>query len=164
MVAVDAREEGLELSRQSGAQIVLDARKGSEALEAAITEEIGDDKIKATIVLSDHETACDTACVMTRPHGTVVQVAQPPRVSFDFRAIIFKDLRFIGSLVSDQGGLRDLIDFVLKHKVHVKTNVYEGLETVNAVADVAHSGKVSGKLVVTLDHDAVEEDKAKNRW
>jgi D-arabinose 1-dehydrogenase-like Zn-dependent alcohol dehydrogenase len=164
VVAVDAREEGLELSRQSGAQLVLDARKGKEAMAAAITEAIGDEKIKATVVLSDHDTACDTACAITRPHGTVIQVAQPKRVSFDFRAIIFKDLRFEGSLVSGQKELRDLIDFVLKHKVHVKTNVYEGLETVNAILDMAQEGKVSGKLVVVLDREAAEEDKVKNRW
>ncbi|RFU74370.1 alcohol dehydrogenase -like domain-containing [Trichoderma arundinaceum] len=164
VVAVDAREEGLELSRESGAQLVLDARKGKEALENAITEAIGDDKIKATIVLSDHDTACDTACAITRPHGTIIQVAQPQRVSFDFRAIIFKDLRFKGSLVSSQGELRDLVDFVLKHKIRVKTNIYEGLETVNTVVDAAHLGKVSGKLVVVLDREAVEQDKAKTRW
>lgn len=133
-------------------------------MTAAITEAIGDDKVKATIVLSDHDTACDMACTITRPHGTVIQVAQPQRVSFDFRAIIFKDLHFEGSLVSGRKELEDLVEFVLKHKIHVKTNIYEGLETANAVAAIAQSGKVSGKLVVVLDREAVEADKAKNCW
>lgn len=164
MVAVDARDEALELSGQCGAQLVLDARKGNEAIAAAITEFIGDDKIKATIVLSNHDTACDTACTITRRHGTIIQVAQPPRVSFDFGAIIFKDLHFQGSMISSQGEFRDMVDFVLKHKIWVKTTVYEGIESVNTVLADARQGNVSGKLVVVLDRDAVEEDRAKNRW
>ncbi|KAL6803657.1 zinc-binding dehydrogenase domain-containing protein [Trichoderma sp. SZMC 28012] len=157
VVAVDAREEGLELSRECGAQLVLDARQGDEQLTTVITEAIGDDKIKATIVLSDHETACDTACAITRPHGTIIQVAQPQRVSFPFRAIIFKDLHFEGSLMSGQKELEDMIHFVLKHKIRVKTNIYEDLDSVNLVVDAARSGKVSGKLVVVLDRAAVEK-------
>ncbi|KAH0529027.1 hypothetical protein TsFJ059_003829 [Trichoderma semiorbis] len=164
VVAVDAREEGIELSRQCGAQLVLDARQGDEQLTTSITEAIGDDKIKATVVLSDHETACDTSCAITRPHGTIIQVAQPQRVSFPFRAIIFKDLHFEGSLVSGQKGLEDMIHFVLKHKIRVKTNIYEDLDSVNLVVDAARSGKVSGKLVVVLDRAAVEADKAKDCW
>ncbi|KAK0755322.1 hypothetical protein N5P37_012149, partial [Trichoderma harzianum] len=124
----------------------------------------GDDKIKATVVLSDHETACDTACAITRPHGTIIQVAQPQRVSFPFRAIIFKDLHFEGSLVSGQKELEDMIHFVLQHKIRVKTNIYEDLDSVNLVVDAARSGKVSGKLVVVLDRAAVEADKAKDCW
>ncbi|KAL7951996.1 GroES-like protein [Trichoderma barbatum] len=141
VVAVDAREEGLELSKECGAQLVLDARKGDEQLTAAITEAIGDDKIKATVVLSDHGTACDIACTITQPHGTIIQVAQAQRVPFHFRAIIFKNLHFEGSLASGQEELEDVVTFVLKR-----------------------SGKVSGKLVVVLDRDAAEADKAKDRW
>ncbi|KAL5093530.1 hypothetical protein Trisim1_010260 [Trichoderma cf. simile WF8] len=73
-------------------------------------------------------------------------------------------IHFEGSLVSGQKELEDMIHFVLKHKIRVKTNIYKNLDSVNLVVDAAHSGKVSGKLVVVLDRAAVEADKAKDCW
>jgi propanol-preferring alcohol dehydrogenase len=75
VIGVDARDDGLALSREAGADIVLDARIGKDRVvhEAfKVTEGKGAD---ATVNVSDAKTAAATACAITRKHGTMVQVA-----------------------------------------------------------------------------------------
>jgi len=76
VVGIDARDEGLELTKEAGADVVVDVRKG----QAQVVEEvqkITDGKgVDATVNLSDAQSAAATACAVTKMHGLVVQVAQ----------------------------------------------------------------------------------------
>lgn len=76
VVGVDAREEGLELTRKTGADVVIDARKGDETVTKEVREATGGEGVAATVNVSDAKTATATSCAITRMHGTVVQVAQ----------------------------------------------------------------------------------------
>lgn len=60
----------------------------------------GGEGADATISVSDHETAAATSTAVTKMHGTVIQIAQPPNVSVPFAELIFRDIRIHGSLVS----------------------------------------------------------------
>jgi propanol-preferring alcohol dehydrogenase len=75
VIGVDARDTGLELSHQAGADLVVDARKPQNELLEAIhsATELG---AHATLNVSDAEPAATTACLVTRKHGTVIQIAQ----------------------------------------------------------------------------------------
>lgn len=73
--AVDAREPGIELSKQCGADLVLDARDGEEAIEKAAKETTASGGVAATLNLSDAPTALPIACAITKVSGTVVQIA-----------------------------------------------------------------------------------------
>ena len=74
VVAVDARDEGLALSREMGADVVVDARKGKEAMVEEVMRATGKG-VKAVIELSGHPTAAATGGAITRNHGRFVQVA-----------------------------------------------------------------------------------------
>lgn len=76
VVAVDARDEGLALSREMGADVVLDARKGKDAVVAEAKAATGKQGgVDATIELSGHPTAGETGAAIVRNHGRFVQVA-----------------------------------------------------------------------------------------
>lgn len=75
VVGVDAREEGIALSREAGADMVLDARLGKEHVTRQTSVATGGTGVDATLNVSDARTAAATACAMTKNHGTVVQIA-----------------------------------------------------------------------------------------
>ena len=74
VVAVDARDDGLNLSREVGADLVVDARKGKETVVEEVMKATGKG-VDATIELSGHPTAAETGAAITRQHGRLVQVA-----------------------------------------------------------------------------------------
>lgn len=74
VVGVDARDDGLALTREMGADVVVDARKGKEAMVEVVNEATGKG-VHAVIELSGHPTAAETGGAITRNHGKFVQVA-----------------------------------------------------------------------------------------
>jgi alcohol dehydrogenase, propanol-preferring len=157
VVAIDAKDSGLELSRKAGAQVVLDARSGKDAVVKQVQEATGR-FVKTSLVLSDTGTATELGASITKMGGIVVQVAQPKTVAVPFQEVIFRDIRIVGSLLASRSQLQDLVEFVVEHDIEVETKVFEGLDSLPDVLRVAEEGKVSGKLVVVLDKEAVERD------
>lgn len=76
IVGVDARDEGLQVSQESGADLVLDAREGTEAVVKKIREFTDGVGAAATINLSEAESAAGLACAITAKHSRMVQIAQ----------------------------------------------------------------------------------------
>lgn len=74
VVAVDARDEGLALSQEVGADLVVDARKGKDAVVEEVKKVTGKG-VDATIELSGHPTGAETGSAITRNHGRLIQVA-----------------------------------------------------------------------------------------
>jgi propanol-preferring alcohol dehydrogenase len=74
VVAVDARDEGLALSKEVGADVVVDAREGKEKVVEEVMKATGKG-VDATIELSGHPTAAEMGAALTRQHGRLVQVA-----------------------------------------------------------------------------------------
>lgn len=74
IVGVDAREDGLALSRDMGANIVLDARMGKEKLVQETLKATGGRGVDATVNLSGAKSAAATGCAITRKHGTMVYI------------------------------------------------------------------------------------------
>jgi propanol-preferring alcohol dehydrogenase len=102
VIAIDARDEGLELAKQCGADTVVDTRQGKEKTVQEVQKITGGKGADATLNVSDHETAAATAAAVTTTHGVLVQIAQPPNVSVPFAELIFRDIRIHGSLTSEQ--------------------------------------------------------------
>jgi propanol-preferring alcohol dehydrogenase len=75
VLGVDARDDGIALSQDSGADIVSDARKGKDYIIREAFKATGGKGVDATINVSDASTAAVTACAITKMHGTMVQVA-----------------------------------------------------------------------------------------
>lgn len=101
VIAIDARDEGLELAKECGADTVVDAREGKNKAAEQVRKVTEGKGAHATLNVSDHETAAAISAAVTRIHGVVVQIAQPPQVSVPFAELVFRDIKLHGSLISE---------------------------------------------------------------
>lgn len=81
VIGVDAKDGGLKLSREAGADIVLDARQGIEKVVEEVKKVTGGEGVKASVNVSDAPTAAALACGITMMHGLMIQVAQVSNLS-----------------------------------------------------------------------------------
>ncbi|MCJ1471881.1 hypothetical protein MMC13_000522 [Lambiella insularis] len=161
VVGVDARDEGLELSRSSGADLVVDARKGVDEVVKEVQNVTGGLGCHTTVNLSEAEKAAETACAITMMHGRMVQIAQPTQVSVPFEHLIFRDIRIEGSLLCTVHQSQEMLKVVSEHNITVKTNPFHGLEQIPKLVKLAHSGQMQGKGIVIVDEEAIKmENKA----
>ena len=161
LIAIDARDEGIELCRKAGAKHIFDAREGKEELVKQVqnlTDGLG---VEATINVSEHETAAAFSCAITRIHGRMVQVAQPDEVKIPFVELIFRDIRVVGSLIAGAQQSQEMLNFCAEKKISVETNVFHGLEEVPKMVELSHSGKMKGKAVVVVDEEAIQQEEGK---
>ncbi|KAK4546028.1 hypothetical protein LTR36_002165 [Oleoguttula mirabilis] len=159
VIGVDARDEGLSLTKENGADIIIDARKGKEsAVEEveAVTKGMGAD---ATLCISDAQSAAGLACALTKMHGLMVQIAQPDNVVIPFPELIFRDIRIHGSLVCSAEESRSMLRCIAEHGITVKTNVFYGLDKIHDLVDMVHGGKIQGKAVIVVDEEQIEHEK-----
>ncbi|KAK7547639.1 chaperonin 10-like protein [Phyllosticta citricarpa] len=159
VLGVDARDEGLALARKTGADVVLDARKGKEAVVEAAQQATGGEGVHATVNISEASSAAATSCAITRRHGLMVQIAQPDQVSVPFFELIFRDIRIHSSLVSSPTEAREMLQVVAEHGVRVAKNPVHGLQAIPQLLDLAHSGNMSGKGIVIVDPAQIELEK-----
>jgi propanol-preferring alcohol dehydrogenase len=76
VVGINAREQGLELSKEVGADVVLDARQGKESVIKSVLEATNGKGVSATLNVSDAASAASLACAITKRHGKMIQIAQ----------------------------------------------------------------------------------------
>ncbi|MCJ1431733.1 hypothetical protein MMC27_001088 [Xylographa pallens] len=158
VVGIDARDEGLALSREYGADEVIDVRKGKEAVVQEVmraTEGMG---CHATVNLSDAASAAETACAVTMMHGRMIQIAQPDRVSVPMEEFIFRDIHVEGSLLCTVQQGQEMLEVVAKNGITVKTNMFYGLEQLPELVESAHSGRMQGKGLIIVDEEAVKKE------
>ena len=79
VICIDARDEGLQVTFKSGADIVIDARKGRE--EVVRQARGATDGEGATCTLNLRE-AVKTACAVTKTHGTVARSRRYASLTF----------------------------------------------------------------------------------
>ncbi len=85
VVGIDARDEGLELARRSGAHVVIDARLGKNQVVEEVKKVTDGAGADATLTISDASTAAALACAVTKMHGLMIQIAQ---VCFPFLSLL----------------------------------------------------------------------------
>ena len=105
----------------------------------------------ATVNLSDAESAAELSCAVTKMHGTVVQVAQPERVSVPFQEMVFRDIRIVGSLLCSKEEAEEMLELVARGGVEVRRKVVSGLEKVGELVEGSRNGSIRGKGVVVLE-------------
>lgn len=161
VVGVDARDEGLALSKQAGADILVDAREGKEANVKTVKEATGGILVDAAVNVSDANSAAGLACAITRMHGKMLQIAQPENVVIPFREFVFRDVTVQGSLICSKGQAEDMLQAVAKHDVTVETNPMDGLKSVPKLCELAHSGKMKGKGIIIVDQEQIKKQNEK---
>ena len=82
VVGIDARNEGLELAKQNGADVVVDARVGKEKVVEEVQRVTNGHGVDSSITISDADGAAALACAITKMHGSMIQVAQVSLTSF----------------------------------------------------------------------------------
>ncbi|KAI4202487.1 MAG: hypothetical protein LQ348_001493 [Seirophora lacunosa] len=163
VVGIDARDEGLDLAKTSGAQIVIDARGGKEKVVEEVRKVTNGLGVDSALTISDAPDAAALACAITKMHGTMVQIAQPPNVSIPFAELIFRDVRVHGSLIAPRYEAQRMLDFVAENKITVKTNPFFGLQEIPNLVELAHSGKMAGKGVVIVDEDEIRKEEERRQ-
>ena len=159
VIGIDARPEGLELSRECGADVVIDVTMGKDQVIKEVQEATDGRGVDATINTSDASTAAEIACGVTRKHGQLIQLAQPKTVEIPFMELIFRDIRVRGSLTSSPDEARQMLQVVAEHGISVHTNIFYGLDKIPELVKLAHSGKMKGKGVVIVDEIQIEKQK-----
>ena len=139
--------------------MVVDARKGKEAVVEEVHKVTGGEGSDSSIVLSDHKDATAIACACTKMHGTAVQVAQPDDIIIPFPEIIFRDIRIHGSLICSPEQSKSMLDTIAKHGVTVTTVPFQGLDKIEELVELVHGGKIKGKAVIIVDPEQVEAEK-----
>ncbi|KAI9640876.1 hypothetical protein NHQ30_010717 [Ciborinia camelliae] len=66
VIAIDARDEALDLARDCGADVLVDARQGKEKVVEEVQKITGGQGAHSTLNVSDHESAAATAVAVTR--------------------------------------------------------------------------------------------------
>ncbi|KKY36419.1 putative zinc binding dehydrogenase [Diaporthe ampelina] len=160
---IDARDDGLQLSEALGADVVIDARKGQEAVvkqvhEATRDANPGDPGVDATVTLSDASTAAALGCAITKKHATMVQIAQPKDVVIPFQEFVFRDIRVKGSVVSSPEESNAMVRFIADAGIKVKTDIFYGLDQIENLVDKVHSGKIQGKAVIVIDKEQISKE------
>ncbi|KAF2645486.1 GroES-like protein [Massarina eburnea CBS 473.64] len=159
VVGVDARDEGLELTRKGGADIVIDARIGDDKVIEEVKKVTNGEGVSATVNVSDAAKAIATSCAITKMHGTVVQIAQPNEVVIPFQELIFRDIRVRGSLISSPEEARTMLDVVAEHGISVQTNAFQGLGEMEKLVHLAESGNMKGKGIIVMDKEQIKKEK-----
>ncbi|KAI0484145.1 GroES-like protein [Xylariaceae sp. FL0804] len=159
VVGVDARDAGLRLTRESGADVTVDARAGKDETVRAVQAATAGRGADATIVLSGADDATALAAACTKMHGTLVQIAQPERVWVPFQELVFRDVRIRGSLLCSPAESDDMVAFVAAHGIRVRTNPFPGLESFGELVRLVEGGGIEGKAVVVVDPAQLEAEK-----
>lgn len=159
VIGIDARDEGLGLTKEHGADVVVDARKGKEEAVKAVREVTGGLGADATVNLSDAASAAGLACAVTKMHGLMVQIAQPDNIEIPFPEIIFRDIRVRGSLICSPEESKSMLKCIAEHGVTVKTNPFYGLDKIEDLVSMVHGGKIQGKAIIVVDDEQIKREK-----
>ena len=145
VVAVDVAEEKLELARQHGAELTVNARQG-DPVEEILRVTGGAHGVLVTAV---HPSAFGQAIGMARRGGTIVFLGLPagdfPAPIFD---IVLKGLTVRGSIVGTRQDLKEALEFYARGVIHPTVSARR-LDEINEVFDEMKHGKIDGRVVLT---------------
>lgn len=159
VIGIDARDEGLSLSKENGADVVVDARKGKDEAVKQVHAVTGDEGADSTVCLSDAPSAAGLACAVTKMHGIMVQVAQPDVVEIPFPELIFRGIKIHGSLLCSPEESKRMLETISEHGITVKTNSFYGLDKIGELTEMVHGGKIQGKAIIVVDEEQLKREK-----
>ena len=145
VAAVDIGDDKLDLARELGAEVTVNAATTSD-VAAAIQEQTGG--AHGVLVTAVHPQAFGQAIGMARRGGTIVFVGLPPG---DFPAPIFdvvlKGLTIRGSIVGTRQDMVEALDFYARGLIK-PTVATTRLEDINDVFRQMEEGKIEGRIVI----------------
>jgi len=147
VAAVDIENEKLDLARELGAELTVNARNCDPA--QTLQESIGG--AHGAVITAVSRSAFAQGLGMLRRGGTCVLIGLPPG---EFPTPIFdmvlKGLTIRGSIVGTRLDLQEALQFAALGKV-VATTELQSLSAINSVIDRLKKGEVSGRVVLRLN-------------
>ena len=158
VVAVDTRDAPLDMARkfEHAPDLCINSKTTSakDAVDKITNQLKGGESalpgLDAVIVCTDPIPAYTYGLDILARHGTMVVVGQPQNpIPLTYYQLIFRDVKVVGSLLSEPETAQKMVDLVGKHGVHIEVKTYS-LDRVNDLVAEYDTGKVVGKLVVTM--------------
>ena len=159
VIGIDVRDEGLELSKKYGANVIVDGRKGKASVVKEVHAVTAGEGADATVCLSDHKDGTSLACAVTKKHGTMVQIAMPNIIEIPFEEVIFRDIRMVGSNASGSEETKSMLEAIAEHGITVNMVLFHGLDKIDEITKLIHSGTMSGKATTIVDPEQIEHEK-----
>ncbi|KAI1120093.1 GroES-like protein [Nemania abortiva] len=153
VIALDVRDEALTLCRDSGADVVLDARNSDAEVISAVQAATGGLGAHSTINMSFARESVALSCAITRMHCTVIQVAEPEMVEIPPDELVFRDIRIRSTLISSGDESREMLKDVVKHTIKVETQLFRGLDKLPELLKMAKSSSRCGRLCLVIDEE-----------
>ncbi len=145
VAAVDVAPAKLELARQLGAELVVDASREDPA--EAIRRAIGG--AHGVLVTAVSRGAFAQALGMVRRGGTVALNGLPPgEFPLPIFSTVLNGITVRGSIVGTRRDLQESLDFAAEGKVRARIH-HERLDRINEAFAALRSGSVDGRIVLT---------------
>lgn len=147
VVGVDAGPEKVAFMKSLGCDVALDAMK------CKVIEEV----VKATgggahgaLVLIPRQQAIPDAVSYVRARGVVVPIALPSNeFAVNTVSLVTRAVTIRGSIVGNRLDLQEALNWAAEGKIKCNVEVRKFSE-VNAIMDELRSGKVKGRIVMTM--------------
>lgn len=147
VAAIDIDDTKLELARQHGAEVTVNAATSANPA-ADITEQTGG--VHGALVTAVSGMAFPQAIASLRRGGTVSLVGLPPEeFPLDIFTTVLFGLTVRGSIVGTRKDMQEALDFFARGKVQ-PTYTTRPLSDINAIFAEMAAGQVDGRIVVDL--------------
>lgn len=144
VIVVDTSTAALDLAREVGADLVVDA---NDDPVTAVRDLAGGEGVHAVIdFVAEHGTTAQGPN-MLRQGGTYYVVGYGGRVDLPALQVIFSEISVVGSLVGNYTELSELMALAAAKKVTLHAQTY-ALSEVNEALDDLHHGRVRGRAVL----------------
>jgi len=155
-MGVDAADGPLQLARSlnTGAQIVDARSQKAESIVQQLGAEDGDSDaanmgLDAVIILPEGQSGFEFGMALLKHHGICVVVSFPDAgFHVSARDLVFRDIKVIGSLVSGNNTLQEMLSFAAEHKIKAVSKTF-ALDNLNGLVEEYHRA-AGGKLVVDM--------------
>lgn len=146
VIAVDIQDDKLELAKQLGADITINGLKVDPVQE--IKERVGG--VQSAVSVAVTKKAFEQAYDSVKRGGTLVVVGLPnaelPIPIFD---TVLNGVTVKGSIVGTRKDLQEALEFAAQGKVRTNIEI-QPLDRINDVFDRMETGKINGRVVLTM--------------
>lgn len=146
VAAVDIDDSKLELAKQLGASVTVNARNSDPV--AHLKQEIGG--AHGVLVTAVSPRAFEQAIGMARRGGTITLNGLPPgKFDLSIFDMVLDGITVRGSIVGTRKDLQEALDFASRGKISANISV-EPLMNINAIFDRMRAGKIAGRVVIDM--------------
>jgi alcohol dehydrogenase, propanol-preferring len=144
VTAVDVADDKLALAASLGATRTLNSSSANVVKELRRAG-----GVHVALVTSGAKAAYDTAFPCLRPTGRLLVVGLPPEISFAPIMMAAGEVRIQASAVGTRQDLTEVLAMAAAGKLHCQVAT-RPLSDANAVLDEMRSGKIAGRVVLTM--------------